>query len=111
MALLNSVCGTFENFYFNLVVKSVTKCTKLNSNALLALANEIKIHPNPAQDYLTIENESANALRFKIVSTLGKILLQGDLPQGAKTIDLSLFSANVYFIQTPYNSIKFVKTN
>lgn len=83
----------------------------LNSNASLALTNEIKIHPNPAQDYLTIENESANALRFKIVSTLGKIMLQGDLPQGAKTIDLSLFSANVYFIQTPYYSIKFVKTN
>ena len=31
MALLNSVCGTFEN----LVIKSVPKCTKLNSNALL----------------------------------------------------------------------------
>jgi len=83
----------------------------LNLNESLEFTNEIKIYPNPARDYLIIQNESANEHSFKIVSALGKIMLQGNLPQGSKTIDLSKFSANVYFIQTPYNSIKFVKTN
>ena len=35
MALLNCICGTFENFYVNLDIKSVTKCTKWNTNTFL----------------------------------------------------------------------------
>ena len=40
-----------------------------------------------------------------------QIMMQGNLPQGSKTIDLSKFSPNVYFIQTPFKSIKLIKTN
>ena len=36
MAFLNSVCGTFDDFfYFNLDIKLAPTCTKLNSKTFL----------------------------------------------------------------------------
>ena len=83
----------------------------LNLNESLEFNNDIKIYPNPVKEDLIIENGSSNLQSFKMVSVLGEILIEGNLNPGLKTIDLSSFAPNVYFIQTQSQSIKFVKTN
>ena len=52
----------------------------LNLNESLEFNNDIKIYPNPVKEDLIIENGSGNLHSFKMVSVLGEILIEGNLP-------------------------------
>jgi hypothetical protein len=59
---------------------------------------EIKVFPNPAEEFLFIESKS-NPLYWKIFSANGLLLDQGKLLSKQKIINVKDFAAGIYFIQ------------
>ncbi|MCC6720775.1 MAG: T9SS type A sorting domain-containing protein [Bacteroidia bacterium] len=74
-------------------------------------ASKIKIHPNPAHNYITIENTDFEKLTIQVENILGKSVLNVIVePQSKKLIDVSEFSKGIYFICTKgFAPIKFFK--
>lgn len=74
-------------------------------------ALKIKIHPNPAHNYITIENTDFEKLTIQVENILGKSVLNVIVePQSKKLIDVSEFSKGIYFICTQgFAPIKFFK--
>lgn len=71
-------------------------CTKLVSNEDVFKATDIKIFPNPAQDYLTIETAKPDVVR--IIRSDGKTFWTENLLQGRRTLDVSAWGNGLYYI-------------
>ncbi|MCO5260103.1 MAG: T9SS type A sorting domain-containing protein [Crocinitomicaceae bacterium] len=66
------------------------------------------IYPNPVTDWVQIYSKSTT--QFKIYTTVGAIVMQGELNTGSNTVSFAALANGVYFIQTiEGKSIKFVK--
>jgi photosystem II stability/assembly factor-like uncharacterized protein/PKD repeat protein len=63
----------------------------------LSLENDIKIYPNPAHDFITIEYYGDEAIKLSLRNVLGQELNSFELDK-TNTIDLSKISAGVYYI-------------
>ncbi len=71
-------------------------------------ANDIQVYPNPVTDFIWINNLTKDQ-RYSILSTDGKILLEGSLHFDENVIDVSLLSADVYFLKVGDDVVKLVK--
>jgi hypothetical protein len=65
--------------------------------------NNISIHPNPANETLYFNTETA----FEITDLQGKVLLRTD--KSVNSVDISKLSAGVYFVRTGNFVQKFIK--
>ena len=79
-----------------------------NSNSYFA------VYPNPADNYLIVENLVADNLTLNLFDTNGKLILTQDVSKSAR-IDVSWLRPSVYFMQAVYNDgrkevLKIVKT-
>ena len=69
----------------------------------------MNISPNPASDFLTIENNDKKQI-VKIINLMGKLEKVHELNLGSQKIDIADLCGGVYFLQTQYNhSYKFIK--
>lgn len=116
VSLTLSSLGTFSStlqFNTNLATQP-TITIPVTANGIEALsiaANTVKnvaIYPNPAQDFLFIENKG-KAINIEIVDIFGKQLFVGEVNKSLE-INLSKYTAGVYFLQTSEGEVlKFVK--
>ena len=85
-------------FYF-------TKSPILSSNEIEI--NPVYVHPNPAEDFLKIENAKPNA-NYQILSLNGEILKSDQLNlQGI--IEIKNLSSGIYFLKMEDKTTKFIK--
>jgi dienelactone hydrolase len=73
--------------------------------------HQIKIgfYPNPTKGIVNIE--ISEDVHYQIISTLGQLLLEGNLTGGNKQIDLSQFPASIYYLSIEGQIIKLIKNN
>lgn len=71
--------------------------------------NEISysVYPNPTQDIVNINTQTD--VHFEVYSTLGQLLLDGELMGDNKKIDLSNFSKGVYHVRLENEVVQVVK--
>lgn len=59
--------------------------------------NQVSIHPNPINEYLMVQQKSADILDFTITDLLGKVVIDGAISQYGK-IDVSTLLPGSYLI-------------
>ena len=73
----------------------------------------IKLYPNPASNYITIESDQYNIESVELVDLVGKVIRTNNTPGNAVVWDIQQLSAGVYLIKTRVNGVlqthKFVK--
>ena len=60
---------------------------------------DVRVYPNPASDYLTIENMDIAGLRYKIYNLNGYLIDSGVVHETYKRIDLSLLPPAMYLLK------------
>lgn len=84
----------------------LVRSSLLNNNDFSA-ANTFVIFPNPASDELTIKSNGDVISSISIVDVVGKVLFaESDLNSEIKNIDISSFSAGIYFVNINNNLTK-----
>lgn len=74
----------------------------------IALENEIKVYPNPAKDFIKIENNLTENKSYKIFNSMGRLVKSGKLEKD-NLINVENLSKGVYFISMGEKSFKFIK--
>src|SRR5690606_15339734 len=100
---------------FDLLGVGVLNNNQPNRISDLALKLQVKIYPNPAQDYLIIETQKiqTNNVRYCIIDALGKRLSTGTFSHQQNRVSISSLSSGWYWMklatdeQTAY--FKFLK--
>ncbi len=67
----------------------------------------ISIYPNPTQNFVYIN--TTNDLSYEVFSTVGQLMLKGELVGNNKTIDVSNFSEGIYYLRIDNETIKILK--
>lgn len=76
----------------------------------IALSHDMNISPNPANDFVTLDNISSRVI--SIVDIHGKELMQIDTQGKSKlTIDISNLTPSIYFVKMNNKVTKFIKIN
>jgi hypothetical protein len=77
--------------------------------------NHINISPNPAQQYLYIDNIES-ACNYRIINTFGQVVSEGILNTGSNKIDVSMQINGLYFVSiqetkqtNPSTTLQFIK--
>lgn len=97
------------NFVSKYDINGLISCDPTSVNEGIKDENEIRIFPNPAEDYVTIEMDLKDNQEYYIYSTIGKLIKSGTISSSNKTIDLSGLSVNIYLLKIGNQTIKFLK--
>lgn len=68
--------------------------------------SNFKIYPNPASENLIIQSNGSSLGNLKITDTLGKIVLEKQVPDNQTTIDIQNLAAGVYMISSDEGNMK-----
>lgn len=102
--------GEQDGYSVDAYVAELNKLT-LDSEATNYNTLKFKIHPNPAENILTIETKTKD-VQFKIQNSIGQKVFQSQL-NSEKQIDISQLKTGVYFITLTNNlekkTVKLVK--
>ncbi len=60
--------------------------------------SEIKVYPNPSNNYVTIENNSNKSMSIELISCTGQLILSDNV-LSKKQIDLSMLKAGIYILK------------
>jgi len=112
--LENQIVNEGESLGFLLPNKGVVTVYGLNSSPVhveetLSDNKPLQIFPNPASNAIQIEHIDRESLQYEITTIGGKRVLQGILPIGLNSIDISGIARGVYLIKVNDQSQKFVK--
>ena len=81
-----------------------------NSVGMDELESVIQIHPNPATDFLYLENDEQLPMEYQVVSLDGRILKTGTSSEQKIQIDLSDLNPGIYFVRGTKNGNNLTKT-
>jgi hypothetical protein len=79
--------------------------TELRNGEIAEKSNKISLFPNPAKEFITIQNSSENRQksskeRFRIINSEGKIIKEFLFSSGeSRTIETADFKSGLYFYQ------------
>lgn len=68
----------------------------------------IKLYPNPSAEFIRITSDKKEALKVKIFSAEGRLVLNGTFQHG-EDIDISSLKTGFYLVQVNNNTIKLIK--
>ena len=76
-------------------------------------AQQLLVYPNPAEGQITLSGISGNAEFIRVRNSLGQ-LVESAIPvtetdNGRLTLDISALPAGVYFIETSFGSVRFIR--
>jgi uncharacterized repeat protein (TIGR03803 family) len=75
------------------------------------LGQKVKIYPNPAQNFLYIDvQDNSIGLSFSVINMLGQIVIQDNLDDSNKQVDVSTLNSGVYFISIHKDQNGVIKT-
>lgn len=80
---------------------------KINTD--IAVHSAISIFPNPTQQFIEVTGIPVSANSIKIFQTDGKLILQENVTETHKTIDISRLNPGLYIINIQNQSLKFYK--
>ena len=63
----------------------------------------------PLPDFLTIKSTNKTSLKFSIFSSIGKLVMSGELDNNNNIIDLSELEPQLYILKIGSNSHKIIK--
>src|SRR5699024_5385133 len=93
---------TLENDHKSLVISTQDNSHVYYQNANMSVNNQQKpnlsIYPNPAEDYLYIENLTKPA-QIEIYNLSGKVLLRQEVNGAVKQVNVSQLSEGIYLYQ------------
>lgn len=109
-SIIKVFCFYDISYFSTEVVLDLTNCNLGTSNFVTDIP-EIKLYPNPAKDYVELDNlESGN--QIEIFNSVGKRVLDLSYPINGK-IDISNLLPGVYFLKTKtyntFSNYKFIK--
>ncbi len=78
-------------------------------NAIEEPVSELKIYPNPANNYIIIESENSMDSEYVLISVMGQIIKTGRLHDHYTEINLSDVNPGLYFIKAGNKSYKIEK--
>jgi PKD repeat protein len=97
------------NFEVRMIAKTAEGCecqstqnVSVSTTGLpLVETGDIRFYPNPATDYMNVENLTANnkSMNFTILDQTGRTLQTGTLNQGNNRIDLGTLANGTYYIR------------
>jgi hypothetical protein len=85
---------------YTLILTGLTNSSKMES---------LELYPNPANNYLTIDNGKLKIETLTILNTLGEIVFYKQNCNALETIDVSGFASGIYIVRANQTSIKFIK--
>ena len=86
-----------ETYNTDILTTNPANCSTLVSTDESILPENIKIFPNPAHDYILIENNESNDLMLIVYDQLGKIVIpEKRLYNGINRIDISYLEKGIY---------------
>ncbi len=91
-------CGTFEGY--NAWIFEIALPDTVGLITATASANEIKVYPNPVDNYLVFENnaaQSANNYQIQIMNVFGQVGSTLEMNNSKTVLDTQDFAAGVYF--------------
>ena len=69
----------------------------------------LSIYPNPANEWINVENRTGQILSYEISNVLGNTVISGKLITGTSTIDVAKFAKGLYFLKTGKNGNQVMK--
>jgi uncharacterized repeat protein (TIGR01451 family) len=66
---------------------------------LLEEAMNIKVYPNPTENFLTVEQGNDQLIQLSLRDNLGRVVVQQQVAQKSTVLDLAKLPAGVYFLQ------------
>lgn len=88
------------------------KLYKVDSSTIsvkdIALEREIKVYPNPAKNFIRIENNLNENKGYRIFNSMGDLIKSGKLDKD-NLINIEYLNQGVYFIYMGEKSYKFIK--
>jgi len=95
-----NVSGNFSEW------SNVSSFTTQNILSINETNQEIKLYPNPANNYLIIDSKSFINQNYEIIDISGKILIKNKILNNKQEIDLTNLKTGIYFIKINKNSYK-----
>ncbi|MDA9026237.1 T9SS type A sorting domain-containing protein [Flavobacteriaceae bacterium] len=89
-------------------INGIIECSTASVNEYSK--DNFRVYPNPVNSELTIEMDLSEEKKYRIYSTIGKLVSSGKLNSNHNTIDLSSLPPNVYVLNINNHSVKLVKT-
>lgn len=78
----------------------------------LGLATElVEVYPNPTIGSINIDGDFNEPTEFSVYSILGEKLIEGNVSNTNRTIDLSTLEANIYYLKIDNQTIKVLKAD
>lgn len=101
--LIDDVCVSTDSLLCNGGVDALPCTVSIEENSL---ENQINIYPNPANDYININNNSfQNLLKITIYNTIGQILYtKQNITSNNLQIDISNYKSGLLFIKIESNN-------
>ncbi len=62
------------------------------------------IYPNPATNWLHINNPSTNNFKFTLLNILGEVVFENNLTQGENSLNIGLLKPGMYLYQIKNNN-------
>jgi len=85
------------------------KAENLPDALKLPSINDIKVYPNPIQEYLIVETENSFVDKCIIYNVVGKQIISYSLKMGMNMFDIRTLSRGLYIIQIPFENEVFTK--
>lgn len=106
---------TYQDTILGYTVPRMVFSMNLISEKEFDLNSVVELYPNPTQNRIAVQvlDAQVKAQAYEILDAAGKLVLQGDLSQGLRTIDVSALQTGVYLFKLESNrgisSQRFVK--
>ncbi len=91
------------------IIRKITfASTLLATQEIGAQKDQVRLYPNPSADFIRITSDKKEALKVKIFSAEGRLILNGTFQPG-EDIDISSFRAGFYLVQINTSTLKLIK--
>ena len=61
--------------------------------------NQIVAYPNPATDFIKLQNPNAESISYQLMNTNGQLVKQGDAQNTETTIDMMDLASGIYILR------------
>lgn len=97
-AVGNAVNGNGNTAGDGVGTTSLSLSEKMTSSVVENQINSLKIYPNPANDFINIDMGNIPADSYTIVNIQGQTILNGQITNQSKTLDISSLQRGLYFV-------------
>lgn len=96
--------GTTSNFLSGSPITTGNTCTTLTlSNSNFEIANNIKMYPNPTNNFVTVELSNLTNAKLQVLDITGKILRNQVLNTSSNTVDVQQLPSGMYLFKVSSN--------